>query len=53
MIRGHRVWLVRFFDAQASFGWIPKSRLDMLGEDDGMFDDHGFGLLDSSSSVQP
>ena len=34
MVRGNRAWLVRFFDAQASFGWIPRSRLDMLGEND-------------------
>jgi len=35
MARGGRTWLVRFFDTQASFGWIPISRLDMLGENDG------------------
>jgi NuA3 HAT complex component NTO1 len=28
-------WLIRFFDAQASYAWIPRKRLDMLGEDDG------------------
>ena len=37
MARGARTWLVRFFDAQASYGWIPMARLDMLGEDDGTF----------------
>ncbi|KAK4684585.1 hypothetical protein P7C73_g5593, partial [Tremellales sp. Uapishka_1] len=31
---GSRVWLVRFFDKQASYGWMPRERLDMLGEVD-------------------
>lgn len=32
--KGQKTWLVRFFDAQASYGWIPASKLDMLGESD-------------------
>jgi NuA3 HAT complex component NTO1 len=31
---GGRVWLVRFFDKQNSYGWIPASRLDLLSSDD-------------------
>ncbi|ORY33154.1 hypothetical protein BCR39DRAFT_521494 [Naematelia encephala] len=31
---GLRTWLVRFFDAQASYGWIPAKQLDMLGDSD-------------------
>ena len=34
---GKKTWLVRFFDAQASYGWIPASRLDLLGEDNGEY----------------
>ena len=33
--QGQKTWLVRFFDAQDSYGWIPASRLDYLGYDDG------------------
>jgi NuA3 HAT complex component NTO1 len=29
-----KTWLVRFFDAQESYGWIGAGKLDMLGEDD-------------------
>lgn len=29
--KGEKVWLVRFFDSQSSFGWIPRNRLDLLG----------------------
>lgn len=32
---GGHTWLVCFFDVQASYGWIPKGRLDTLGVDDG------------------
>ncbi|OXG22935.1 NuA3 HAT complex component NTO1 [Cryptococcus neoformans Ze90-1] len=28
------VWLVRFFDARSSYGWITGDRLDELGEDE-------------------
>ena len=35
--KGEEVWLVRFFDSQSSFGWIPRNRLDLLGALDGEF----------------
>lgn len=35
--KGGKAWLVRFFDAQASYGWITEESLDLLGEDNGQF----------------
>lgn len=29
-----RVWLVRFYDKQRSYGWMPAEKLDRLGVDD-------------------
>jgi hypothetical protein len=31
--KDERTWLVRFFDSGASYGWIPESRIDKLGDD--------------------
>jgi hypothetical protein len=31
--KGERTWLVRFYDSGASYGWIPESRIDKLGDD--------------------
>lgn len=33
-VKGQKTWLVQFFDRQKSYGWIPASKLDMLGEND-------------------
>ena len=33
--QGQRTWLVRFFDSQNSYGWIPAKKLDLLGENNG------------------
>nr|XP_019048061.1 hypothetical protein I302_04683 [Kwoniella bestiolae CBS 10118]OCF26991.1 hypothetical protein I302_04683 [Kwoniella bestiolae CBS 10118] len=30
---GRKIWLVNFFDASASYGWIMEDKLDLLGVD--------------------
>ena len=37
-----RYWLIRFFDHQASYAWLPGSKLDMLGENDGAFSSYAY-----------
>ena len=37
-----RYWLIPFFDHQASYAWLPGSKLDMLGENDGAFSSYAY-----------
>jgi hypothetical protein len=34
-VHGQKTYLVRFFDHSASYTWLPASKLDILGVDDG------------------
>ncbi|OCF39768.1 hypothetical protein I317_06430 [Kwoniella heveanensis CBS 569] len=40
--KGKAIWLVRFFDATNSYGWVIEDRLEALGDDEGeCMIDHG------------
>lgn len=33
--QGQETWLIRFYDRLATYVWLPASKLDILGGDDG------------------